>query len=346
VGVSDEGGLLVWQYLLDKGANEGVRNKDGLTPALYAAANKEEEEEECRAREDRAAAAGKSKEEEEMKENEINPLEAVKRDFFAAVVAGDVVKVQKMIKGGMHPDAVNGDGETGLVLAVTNGLNASAEALIDSGCNLNAGNKAGETAVTIARCSHAVALVKGQCTRSSAALVALLERHGATPQPSLYITIHTRKSGGGDGSSGGEARVGEQAASSPSPASPPPHRPSTSASEQRPATSSTSICAGTGTGGTNRPSTAASNRPSTAASKRPSAGRMTAADMLKAASGLFSVFDRNKAGEEVRRLEDDIKDAGEVQAKLLRAEHKAGLAREKAEKAHRSTPTARSFTPR
>ncbi len=273
-----------------------------------------------------------------MKEDEINPLEAVKRDFFAAVMAGDVVKVQKMIKGGMHPDAVNADAETALVLAVTNGLNASAEALIDSGCNLNAGNKAGETAVTIARCSHAVALIKGQCTRSSAALVALLERHGATAQPSLYITIHTRKSGGGDGSSGGEARVGEEAAgSSPSAASPPPHRPSTSASEQRPETSNSSIWAGTGTGtgGSKRPSTAASNRPSTAASKRPSAGRMTAADMLKAASGLFSVFDRNKAGEEVRRLEDDIKDAGEVQAKLLRAEHKAGLAREKAEKAHR-----------
>ena len=71
---------------------------------------------------------------------------------------------------------------------------------------------------------------------------------------------------------------------------------------------------------------------------------MTAADMLKAASGLFSVFDRNKAGEEVRRLEDDIKDAGEVQAKLLRAEHKAALAREKAEKAHRLTATAPRYT--
>ena len=321
----------MWQYLLDKGANEGARNKDGLTPALYAAAIKEEEE--CRALDDRAAAAGKSKEEEEVKEDEVNPLEAVKRDFFAAVMAGDVVKVHKMIKGGMHPDAVNADGETGLVLAVTNGLNASAEALIDSGCNLNAGNKAGETAVTIARCSHAVALIKGQCTRSSAALVALLERHGATPQPSLYITIHTRKSGGGDGSSGGELRGAEQPPSSASSPPPPPHRPSTSAPEQRAATSSSSIRPGTG--GSNRPSTAASNRPSTAASKRPSAGRMTAADMLKAASGLFSVFDRNKAGEEVRRLEDDIKDAGEVQAKLLRAEHKAALAREKAEKAHR-----------
>ena len=47
------------------------------------------------------------------------------------------------------------------------------------------------------------------------------------------------------------------------------------------------------------------------------------------------MFDRNKAQEEVRKLEADVKGVEKVQAKLAKAEHKAAVATEIAERAHR-----------
>jgi len=74
----------------------------------------------------------------------------------------------------------------------------------------------------------------------------------------------------------------------------------------------------------------------TSASRRPAtAKKFTSSDLLKSASGLFSVFDRNKAQDEVRKLEEDVKGVEKVQAKLAKAEQKAALATEKAEKAHK-----------
>ena len=74
----------------------------------------------------------------------------------------------------------------------------------------------------------------------------------------------------------------------------------------------------------------------TPARRRPAtAKKFTSSDLLKSASGLFSVFDRNKAQDEVRKLEEDVKGVEKVHAKLAKAEQKAALATEKAEKAHK-----------
>jgi len=64
----------------------------------------------------------------------VSPLDLVKREFFAAVVGGDVAKVFKMIKDGMHPDVTDKDGNTALVVGVCLGHNSVANVLIDSGC--------------------------------------------------------------------------------------------------------------------------------------------------------------------------------------------------------------------
>lgn len=102
-----------------------------------------------------------------------------------------------------------------------------------------------------------------------------------------------------------------------------------------------------------RPTTAA-ERPSTAktrpgsATKRPgTAKKFSTQDLIKSATGLFSVFDRNKAHDEVRKLEEDVKGVEKVQAKLAKAEHKAAVATEKAEKAHRELMArAEAFLPK
>ena len=102
-----------------------------------------------------------------------------------------------------------------------------------------------------------------------------------------------------------------------------------------------------------RPTTAA-ERPSTAktrpgsATKRPgTAKKFSTQDLIKSATGLFSVFDRNKAHYEVRKLEEDVKGVEKVQAKLAKAEHKAAVATEKAEKAHRELMArAEAFLPK
>ena len=59
------------------------------------------------------------------------------------------------------------------------------------------------------------------------------------------------------------------------------------------------------------------------------------------------MFERSKAQEEVRRLEDDVRGVEKVQAKLAKAEQKAALASEKAEKAHKELMArAEAFLPK
>ena len=124
-----------------KGANQKLRNNVGQTAAEYVKAlNK-----------DKAEAAPAASGEQEQAQEPLNPLELVKKEFFAAVLGGDVAQVFKMIRAGMHPDVTDKDGNTGLVLATGQGHSGVANALIDTGCNLNAANGAGETALAIAR---------------------------------------------------------------------------------------------------------------------------------------------------------------------------------------------------
>jgi hypothetical protein len=124
-----------------KGANQKLRNNVGQTAAEYVKAlNK-----------GKAEAAPAAASEKEEAQEPLNPLELVKKGFFAAVLGGDVPQVFKMIRAGMHPDVTDKDGNTALVLATAKGHSGVANALIDSGCNLNAANGAGETALAIAR---------------------------------------------------------------------------------------------------------------------------------------------------------------------------------------------------
>jgi len=224
-----------------------------------------------------------------------NPLELVMHEFFAAVAAGDVAKVFKMIQNGVHPDGTDKEGNTALVIAVSLGLNHVVEALIESGCNLNAANAAGETALALARRADASAVIKGEYHGHRKALVELLEAKGAGEDASAFTSIHTLK------------------ATLPSPhkpasadplqlhATPSPERPATAA--ERPATAASAA--------TTRPSTAAT-RPGSASKRPGTAKKFSTADLLKSASGLFSVFERSKAQEEVRRLEDDVRGVEKV----------------------------------
>ena len=82
--------------------------------------------------------------------------------------------------------------------------------------------------------------------------------------------------------------------------------------------STTPLCPGTAaSAAATRPSTA-STRPGSAVKRPGTAKKFSTAELLKSASGLFSVFERNKAQEEVRRLEDDVKGVEKVQAKLAK----------------------------
>ena len=125
------------QYLIDKGANQKLRNNLGQTAAEYAKAVSKDRA--APPPEDARPAAGDRAPGSEP----LNPLELVMQEFFAAVAAGDVAKVYKMIQNGVHPDVTDKSGSTALVLAVSLGLSHVADALIDSGCNLNAANAAG-----------------------------------------------------------------------------------------------------------------------------------------------------------------------------------------------------------
>lgn len=84
-----------------------------------------------------------------------------------------------------------------------------------------------------------------------------------------------------------------------------------------------------------RAQSTAKTRPGSATKRPGTAKKFSTSDLIKSASGLFSVFDRNKAQEEVRKLEADVKGVEKVQAKLAKAEHKAAVATEIAERAHR-----------
>ena len=277
------------QYLIDKGANQKLRNNVGQTAAEYAKELNNDMPE-------APASAGKQ----EAASETLNPLELVKKEFFAAVVGGDVAKVFKMIKDGMHPDVTDKDGNTALVLATGSGHSSVANALIDSGCNLNAANSAGETALAIARRADLTALMKGEYNGHLVALVQLLESKGAGEDASVFTSIHTQQ-----------------------PAVKTPPRTADPLELDRPSTS-----------GAERPGTA-KTRPSSASRRPATAKKFSTSDLLKSASGLFSVFDRNKAQDEVRRLEEDVKGVEKVQAKLAKAEQKAAVATEKAEKAHK-----------
>ena len=253
----------------------------------------------------------------------MSALELVKREFFAAVVAGDVVRVVGMIKEGMNPDATDKDGSTGLLLAAGKCHQGVCQALIDSGCNLNAAQpKTRETALALARRKDAAAILHGEYNGHWLALVDLLERAGAGTDASRFASIHTAA---GDGA----GRAGAETAA----------RPATAAGKGK----------GPGSvGGAARPGTASGGRPASA-SKRPGTaiGRFTTGDVLKAASGLFSVFDRNKAQEEVKRLEADVRGVDKVQEKLAKAEAKAAVATQKAEHAHRELMArAEAFAPK
>lgn len=311
------------QYLIDKGANQKLRNNVGQTAAEYAKdVNKDKVAPPKEGHQPPSQDAAEPSE-------PPNPLELVLQEFFAAVTAGDVAKVFKMIQNGVHPDVTDKGGNTALVLAVSLGLNSVADALIESGCNLNAANSDGETALALARRADASAVIKGEYHVHRKALVETLEVRGAGEDPSIFVNIHTVKS-----SSPPQAKSADplQLHSTPSP-----ERPSTAA--DRPATAASAA--------TTRPSTA-STRPGSASAKRPgTAKKFSTSDLLKSASGLFSVFERSKAQEEVRRLEDDVRGVEKVQAKLAKAEQKAALASEKAEKAHKELMArAEAFLPK
>ena len=165
------------------------------------------------------------------------------------------------------------------------------------------------------RCFLTRVRLQGEYNGHLMEMVRLLEDKGAGEDANIYNNIHTHKP-----------------ALPPTPTS----KPSKNEDElQRPATAA------------ERPSSASKTRPASATKRPMTAKKFSTSDLIKSASGLFSVFERNKAQEEVRKLEEDVKSVEKVQAKLAKAERKAAVATEKAEKAHKELMArAQAFLPK
>jgi ankyrin repeat protein len=70
--------------------------------------------------------------------------------LLAASAAGDVAKIQTLLKQGVDVNARNERGQTAVLLAAAGGYSEAARLLLKQGADVNAGDKSGETTLMLA----------------------------------------------------------------------------------------------------------------------------------------------------------------------------------------------------